>query len=135
MLASPERWRKLTFLRHTGVLDTVIDLNPYNSKGTQPFRTLLSAKIGSSRYMRPYNGFLKPLPANPETVLRGFNSITNHPERKHKHTPYTISGHSFDNIHKLTKNSSSDGVAKMTQAAVRENVSENEINIECMGTD
>ena len=38
--------------------------------------------------MVPYDGYLKHLPHNPETVLRGFISITNHPDRKHQHKSY-----------------------------------------------
>ena len=40
----PEKWDCLTFLRHDGLIDSVIDTNPYNSKGTQSFRTLLSSR-------------------------------------------------------------------------------------------
>lgn len=41
--------------------------------------------------MRPYDGYLHPLPANPETVLRGFASVTSHPSRQHPHSFYEIS--------------------------------------------
>ena len=133
-LAHLERWSKLTFQSKTGEWESVIDLNPYNSKGTQSFRTLLSAKIGSSRYMRPYNGFLQPLPENPETILRGFNSITIHPQRKHKHKLYTISANCF--VERSTNKLSCLGIRKTTQVAdEKENLSEQEIEIECTVTD
>ena len=76
------------FTRTNGILDSVVDPAPYNSCGTQSFRTLLSAKLGSNRWMVPYDGYLKPLPHDPEIVLRGFISITNHPDRKHDHKSY-----------------------------------------------
>ena len=39
--------------------------------------------------MIPLDGYLKPLPPTPPTVLRGFVSITNHPDRQHQHKYYT----------------------------------------------
>ena len=39
--------------------------------------------------MLPLDGYLKPLHHTLETVLRGFASITNHPDRRHQHKYYT----------------------------------------------
>ena len=38
--------------------------------------------------MVPYDGYLEHLPHDPETVLRGIISISNHPDRRHQHKPY-----------------------------------------------
>ena len=54
-------------------------------------RTLLSSKIGTSRWMIPYDGFCNPLPLNPYTIMRGFSSIDKHPDRTHEHISYKIS--------------------------------------------
>ena len=70
-------------------MDSVVDIAPYNSRGNQFLRTLLSAKVGSNRWMLPLDGYLKPLHHTLETVLRGFASITNHPDRRHQHKYYT----------------------------------------------
>lgn len=67
-----------------------MDIAPYNSLGTQSFRTLLSTQIGTQRPMLPLDGFMNPLPPNPLTVLRGFVNITNHPDRAHKHEYYRL---------------------------------------------
>ena len=45
-LRSPDVQDCLVFIRKSGEVDSVIDTNPYNSKGNQSFRTLLSKKIG-----------------------------------------------------------------------------------------
>ena len=89
-LNNPEKWDCLTFLRHDGQVDSVIDTNPYNSKGTQSFRTLLSSKISENRVLKPFDGYCQPLPHTPDVVLRGFVSISKHPDRSHKHEPYWI---------------------------------------------
>ena len=87
-LKNPERWDCLTFVRKDGKIWSVIDTSPYNSKGTQSFRTLLSSKISENRVLKPFDGYGNPLPHTPETVLRGFASITKHPHRCHKHRSY-----------------------------------------------
>ena len=89
-LNNPVLWDALVFTRTSGAKDSVIDIAPYNSKGSQSFRTLLSAKLGTQRFMLPLDGHLRPLPQNPITVLRGFASILNHPDRRHDHKYYTI---------------------------------------------
>ena len=55
-LENPEIQDCLTFKRNNNVIDSVIDNAPYNSKGNQPLRTLLSSKVGSNRFMTPYDG-------------------------------------------------------------------------------
>ena len=40
--------------------------------------------------MTPYDGYFNPLPPDPITVLRGFSSITKHPERQHHHSFYEV---------------------------------------------
>ena len=89
-LHNPAKWDALTYKMANGVVASVIDIMPYNSKNNQSFRTILSAKIGSGRFMYPYDASLKPLPQNPITVLRSFASIDNHPDRTHNHNTYQI---------------------------------------------
>lgn len=89
-MSNPDIWDALVFKRTTGIIDSVLDINPYNSKGTQSFRTLLSAKIGTQRVMLPLDGHLNPLPHDPPTVLRGFASISKHPDRKHANKSYRL---------------------------------------------
>ena len=89
-LRDPVLWDCLTFVGTTGIINSVIDLTPYNSKGNQALRTLMSSKRGSSRILKPYDGYFQPLPLEPKTIVRGFASIEKHPNRTHSHTSYWI---------------------------------------------
>ena len=40
--------------------------------------------------MIAYDGYLKRLPLDPLTVMRGMASIDEHPDRNHNHKPYVI---------------------------------------------
>ena len=96
------------FTRNLGEVDSVIFTNPYNSKGNQSFRTLLSKKIGSTRLLNPYDEYFNPLPHTPDTILRGLVSINKHPERQHEHKSYY--NYSLEsNISKATSAKSSSG--------------------------
>ena len=89
-LRNPKRWNNLTYKDKHSNLSSVIDTIPYNSKGNQSFRTLLSAKIGTNRWMLPYDGYFNRLPSDPQTILRGFASISDYPDRNHGHKSYKI---------------------------------------------
>ena len=51
ILRNPKRWNNLTYMDKQSTLSSVIETNP-NSKGNQPFRTLLSAKIGTNLFYK-----------------------------------------------------------------------------------
>ena len=50
-LRNPSKWFNLTYMHVNGMLESVIDLAPYNSKGNQAFRTILSSKVWSTHIL------------------------------------------------------------------------------------
>ena len=67
-----------------------MDCAPYNSTGNQSFRTVLSAKVGSNRFLLPVNANLTALPINADTVMSAFCAVEGHPDRLHEHELYCI---------------------------------------------
>lgn len=64
---------------------SVVDVVPYNSVGNQSFRTLLSAKCGSSRFLLPTDVHFNPLQHNIATLLESFAAVEGHPSRRQHH--------------------------------------------------
>ena len=102
-LKNPQKKDCLTYKNTGNVIDSVVDIKPYNSVGNQSFRTLFSAKVGSSRFMIPTNSNFEALPITVDTILKGMASIFNHPYRQFEHRRYYINfDEKVENESKLT---------------------------------
>ena len=84
--------------------------------------------------MLPFNSNLNPLPLDPSTVMRGFCSVENHPDRQHEHKKYRINnlaslGKIIATEEKYMKNSVSGTIWKASGVTTNFNVVLNSVSL------
>lgn len=79
---NPIKWQHLLYTNLSGDLETVLDDQPYNSKGTQTLRCILSAPKNTLDWMRPRKHDGSFMEHTPDTILAAMCGVSKHHESR-----------------------------------------------------